>query len=266
MRRNPPPGETWRAGKADDLDGAALVQAVKTGALWVSCRNGMVRHPEYRRVFDQMVAEYAEEAGERILSADASILISAPQMGIFFHVDTSETMLWHVRGTKTMVIYPNDETVIPESAMEAIFLKETLSDAPYAPEMEALARRVTLSEGDAVKWPLHGPHRVVNGDDLNVSVSIEYATPASRRIGATYYVNGRLRRTLGAEPSTRNAPRALGPAYLLAAGVLKRLAPLKANVERKHARSFDVDLAAPDCLRWREGFAPAGSEELQRAA
>ena len=265
MKRNPPPGETWHAGKADDLDGAALVQAVKTGALWVSCRNGMVRHPAYKKVFDQMMGEYAAQTGDRILSADASILISAPQMGIFFHVDTSETMLWHVRGTKTMYVYPSVESVLPEMALEAIFLKETLSDAPYRAEMEALATPVTLHEGQALKWPLHGPHRVVNGNDLNVSVSIEYATPKSALLAGTYYVNGRLRRAAGLNPSSRRTPAVAQPAYALAAKALKTVAPTRNNVERKHAKSFDVDLSAPDCLVWREGFGPR-AEPLSHAA
>ena len=256
MKRNPPPGETWHAGRADDLDGAALVQAVKTGALWVSCRNGMVRHAKYKRVFDAMMAEYAKQTGDRILSADASILISAPQMGIFFHVDTSETMLWHVRGTKTMYVYPSVESVLPEQALEAIFLKETLSDAPYRDEMERLATAVTLKEGEALKWPLHGPHRVVNGPNLNVSVSIEYATPKSAMLAGTYYVNGRLRRAMGLKPSSRRTPAAVRPAYAVAAKALKTLAPTRNNVERKHAKSFDVVLDAPDCLVWRDGYGP----------
>ena len=257
MRRNPPGGERWTAGEAHGLSGAEILQAVKTGALWVSCRRAMEMHPRYRPVFERAMADYAKEVGTRVLSASASVLISGPQMGIFFHADAADTMLWHLRGTKTMLVYPATNDFITEEAMEAILLKENLSDAPYDEAMDATAERIVFQPGDAAAWPLHGPHRVLNGDSLNVSISVEYTTPTSALTNGAFYTKGWLRRRAGVDlGSSRATHPALKPLFWAASKPLRVLERNRKTLERTHPRCFDVDLTAPDCVRWRPGYGP----------
>jgi hypothetical protein len=258
MKKNPPPGETWIAGEAGDLSGAEIVRAVKTGALWASCRGAMATDAQYRPVFDRIMGEFSRATGQPILSATASVLISGPSMGIFFHCDPAETMLFHVRGTKTLNVYPRTDDYIPETALEAILLKENLSDAPWRDEMAAGAVPVRLNPGESVCWPLHGPHNVINGPDLNVSVSVEYSTPRSAMTNGVFYTNGLLRRRLGLKPSSRATPLVAQPLYWAAAKALKKFSPPKYNAETVHPRQFDIDLDAPDNVRWRPGCGPEG--------
>lgn len=252
MRPNPPPGERWIAGEANGVDGAQLLQAVRTGALWISPRQVVKSDPVYAPVFNRLMSEYSKATGLTIPSASASLLISGPRMGIFLHVDTVDTMLWHIRGHKTIYVYPPREDYVTEAALEAILLKENLSDLPYFQAMEEAVKAVRLAPGDAVAWPLHSPHRVVNGDDLNVSLSIEYATPRSALMNGVFYVNGRLRRLIGHAPRSRAVPAFARPAYFVAAKALKTLAPLSTTIEQSHERLFDVDLRAPGCIAWRD--------------
>lgn len=256
MRDNPPPDERWIAGEARRLSGAELVRAARHGKLWVSPRSAMTRAPAYAKVFGQLMKEFSADTGIAVLSADAAILLSAPNMGIFFHVDPAETMLWHIRGTKTVSVYPPREDFVTEAALEAILMKETLSDLPYRREMEFEAQAITLEPGEALYWPMHSPHRVVNGDDLNVSISIEFSSPRSMLTNGVFYTNAQLRRRFGWSPRSRATPGVLKPAYWAAAKALKTLAPPKANVERSHQRQFDVDLSMPGCVRWRPGYGP----------
>ncbi len=256
MRKNPPGGERWTAGEANGLSGAEILEAVRTGALWVSCRRAMEMHPRYKPVFDQAIADYSREVGVKVLSASASVLISGPQMGIFFHADAADTMLWHLRGSKTMMIYPSTEAYIPDTAMEAILLKENLSDAPYREEMDAAAETVVFHAGDAAAWPLHAPHRVLNGDSLNVSISVEYTTPQCVLTNGVLFTNGWLRRRLKA-PVWSRPPATLHPVYSAASKGLRVVEKFRKTVEKSHPRKFDVDLSYPDNIRWREGQAPA---------
>lgn len=257
MRDNPPADERWIAGEASGLDGAALMEAARRGALWVSPRSAMTRHAAYRPVFERLMGEFSKATGIRVLSADAAVLISSPRMGIFFHVDPAETMLWHVRGHKTIMVYPPKEEHVTEEALEAILLKETLSDLPYRPEMEQDAVAEALAPGEAAYWPLHSPHRVVNGEDLNVSVSVEFSSPRSMLKNGVFYTNGVLRRRAGLAFKSRNKPAAAWPAYWAAAKALRTLLPAGPNVEAAHPRQFDVDLTAPRCVRWRGDVAKA---------
>lgn len=260
MRPNPPANEPWIAGDAGDLSGAELVEAARRGALWVSPRSAMTKNPRYKVVFDQLMGEFSKETGLPALTANAAVLISSPRMGIFFHVDPAETMLWHVRGHKTIHVYPPRQDIVTEAALEAILLKETLSDLPWTPALEDHGLPVALKPGQAAYWPQHSPHRVVNGEDLNVSVSVEFSSPQSMLTNSVFYTNGRLRRAAGWAPKSRGLAQLLSPAYLLAARALKAWAPPAVNVERAHARRFDVDLSAPGCIRWREGMAPDWAE------
>ncbi len=252
MRPNPPAEERWIAGEAKDLSGAELVEAVKTGHLWVSPRHVMTVNPVYGEVFRRLMAEFARATGTTITNQDGAIILSSPNMGIFFHVDPAETMLWHIRGHKTLRIYPPREDYVTEAALEAILLKENLSDLPFRPEMEAEAAVERVGPGEALSWPVHSPHRVLNGPDFNVSISIEYSTPRSILTNGVFYLNGRLNRLTGLHLKSRGTPAALKPAYLLAAKAFKTLSPLKSTVEARHARQFDVDLSARNCIQWRE--------------
>ncbi len=256
MQRDPPPDQAWIAGDAGALSGAEIMEAVRRGAIWVNARLAMGKNPRYRAVFERMRSEFSRAVGRPIFHVGASVLVSSPRMGLFFHVDGTQTMLWQVRGTKTLYAYPATEEVLPERTLEALLLKESFSKAPYRPEMEAAATLVRLEPGQCAAWPLHSPHRVVNGPELAVSVACEYSTLRSLLVNGVYYTNGRLRRGTGLRFSSRATPIALAPAYWAAAKALRVLAPSKRNVEAEHPRQFDVDLSAPDCIRWREGYGP----------
>lgn len=257
MADNPPADERWIAGEANGLDGAALMEAARRGALWLSPRRVMTQHPAYRAVFERLMGEFSRATGIRVLTADGAVLISSPRMGVFYHVDPGETMLWHVRGHKTIHVYEPCEETIPEQALEAVILKETLSDLPYRPELEAKCDSVVLAPGKGVYWPLHSPHRVVNGADLNVSVTIEFSSPRSTLKNGVFRTNGLLRRRLGLAQTSRDKPAVTWPAYWVAAQTLRRVLPAAHNVEAAHPRQFDVDLTLPRCVRWRGDVAKA---------
>ena len=257
MASPPRPDRRWVAGEANAMSGADLVEAVKRGRLWLNLRRAMNTHPDYRVVFDRLMAEFAQATGARVLDASGGILISAPNLGIFYPCDSTDTMLWHVRGEKTILVYPVEEAFIPEQAYEGVILKENLSDLPYRPELEAGATAVRLLPGDSVSWPLHGPHRVLNGDSFNVSVTIEFKTPQSTLTNGVFYTNGVLRRRFGLKPQSRKVPAALKPAYWAASKALRPLAP-KTDALKNHGRGFDVRLDAPGCIDWRQGWGPDG--------
>lgn len=268
MPPNPPADQPWIAGEAGNLSGAELVEAARKGALWVSPRSAMTRNPRYKVVFGRLMKEFSRETGLPYLTADAAVLISSPNMGIFFHVDPAETMLWHVRGHKTIHVYPPRQEIVTEAALEAILMKENLSDLPWSPAFEDHGLPVMLEPGQGAFWPRHSPHRVVNGDDLNVSISVEFSSPRSMLTNSVFYGNGRLRRATGWAPRSRGPAQLLAPLYLPITKALKSWAPPRKIVERSHQRRFDVDLSAPGCVRWREGLAPdwATSVETLKAA
>lgn len=265
MGRDKTDRKSWAAGDYDHMSGAELIAAVKQGRLWINVRHAMDKDPEYKAVFDRLLREFQTQTrGPKVLKAMGGILISSPNAQVFYHCDRTDTMLWHVRGEKTMYIWEPTEKFVSELDYEKLILKETLEDIPYDPAFDVDATLVRMVPGTSVSWPLHGPHRVVNHDSMNVSVTIEYSTVDCVMANATFYTNAILRRRLGLKPRSRSVPKALRPAYLAASRLLKPLAP-KVNAYKTHGRKFTVDPAAPDCVRWKPEFQPA-SPQVREAA
>jgi hypothetical protein len=60
-----------------------------------------------------------------------------------------------------------------------------------------------LQPGDVLSWPLNAPHRVVNHDSVNVSISVPYGLDSTDRRMQLYNANLMLRRVLKLSPSKR---------------------------------------------------------------
>lgn len=265
MSRKPMSNETWAGGEAKGMSGADLIEAAHRGRIWLNIRRAMNENPLYRPVLDQLLAEFSKATGARILRAHGSVLVSAPGCQVFYHCDQAETMLWHLRGEKTMHLYPATEPYLADADYEGVVLRENLGNIPYDVALDAGADPVRLTPGTGVTWPLHAPHRVVNGESFNVSVSVEFTTPTSMLTNGTFYTKGVMRRSLGLNPRTRATTTAMKPLYWAASKVLKKVAPIRHDALAAHPRMFDVDLSAPDCIAWRPGYG-AKDAALEAAA
>ena len=266
MGRDKEDPDSWAAGDWEHLSGAALIEAVKRGRLWANVRGAMRSDPEYRAVFDRLLTEFqAQTKGPRVLKASAGVLISSPGVQVFYHCDRTDTMLWHMRGEKTIYLWPVEERFVSEKDYEKLILKETKEDLPYRSAFDQHATAVRLTPGQTVSWPLHGPHRVENGDSMNVSVTIEYSTADSTLTNAVFFTNAVLRRRLGLDLKSRSVPKAVRPAYVVASRLLRPLAP-KVDAYKAHGRTFEVDLTAPECIRWKPGHGPRAARLEQQAA
>ena len=88
-----------------------------------------------------------------------------------------------------------------DEQLEGIVLGETEEEIDYDPVFDGDARVTKLTPGDMVTWPQNAPHRIDNGNCLNVSLSCEFLTiPALVKANALY-TNGFLRRRFGKDPS-----------------------------------------------------------------
>ena len=164
----------FQTGDFRGVDGKVMLDAVKAGKIWINVRQGMNVHPEYKAVLDQMYGGIANETGNKAYNANGGILISSPVARVPYHFDKTETILWHVRGKKSMYLYPRTEKFIPDHAFEATMLTDLDDDLPYNADFDKEATVVDFEEGQALTWPLNMPHRVDN-QTFCVSVTTEYS-------------------------------------------------------------------------------------------
>ena len=235
-------------GAAPDLSGEALLKAVRQGRIWLNLRAANQLVEDYAPIGKQIFDSLQTATGRKVFKRDMGVLISSPGINVHYHLDIPVVALFQIRGEKTVWLYPATDRYAPNEKLEAIVLREQEEGLAFRNEFETEARKVLLKPGMAVTWPQTAPHRVQNGDMMNVSLSCEFMTlPALLRANALY-TNGRLRRDFGARP---RRPDAVSPA-LVGKAALARL--LKQSERKRPDRSpmppsFIVDPDAPGCTR-----------------
>jgi len=187
-------------GQAPTASGAALLDAVKQGHMWLNLRNAGAHLPEFKKIEDTLFDQLDEATGEKSFKRDVGVLISSPNKHVHYHLDIPLVCLAHLRGQKTLYVYPRNEPYAPQPQVEGIALREQEEELTFQAQFDDDAAKLLMEPGDLVTWPQMAPHRVQNADNLCVSLSCEFLTvPALIRANAIY-ANGLLRRKLGLNP------------------------------------------------------------------
>ncbi len=190
----------FRTGDFRGVSGETLLAAAKAGRVWINVREAMNVHTDYKAALDAMYGELAEKTGNQAFNPRGGILISSPVAKVPYHVDKTETILWHVRGRKRMYLYPRTQKFIPDRAYEATLTNFIDDDLPYDASFDEAATIIDIDENTALSWTLNAPHRVDN-QSFCVSVTTEYSTAESGMKNAAMLTNATLRHRLGMNPS-----------------------------------------------------------------
>lgn len=238
---------TWSYCQRGDLSGVQLINAVKTGRIWINVTKIADFVPEFSELMDEMFAEIESHVPDLdVLRKSMGLLISSPNAQVFYHADVPGQALWQIRGEKRIWIYPNTEPFLKRPALENIVRGTTEEEMAYEPWFDDHAKVIDLKPGDMAHWPLNGPHRVENRDCLNISVTTEHWTPEIRRHFAVQYGNGILRK-FGWTPKSADlyGPTAWAKIAMTAAW---RLSGQQQRQAFKRQMRFKLDSSAPGLL------------------
>ncbi len=183
----------------DGVSGASLLRAVKSGRLWLNVTQVHTADRRYRALIEQLFAQLVVLVpGLRPESTQGTLLISSPHALVYYHADASPSVLWHIRGRKRLWVYPAaDDRYVNREHLEDIYAGVRHEYLPYDPSYDQAAVVYDLQPGQWVSWPCNSPHRLVNLDCVNVSLSTEYCTRDSRARARVYVANRFLRTRLG---------------------------------------------------------------------
>ena len=252
MGYDPATSGQWYFGRRGTLDGRALMEGVKAGRLWLNLRKVNHHDPAVRALSDRMFEEIAARTGVSTLKPDLGLLISSPNAHVFYHLDMPLVMLWQIRGVKKLHLYPAASPCVSDNDLEAIALRESDEQLPYDPSWDRGALIHDLKPGEMMTWVQNAPHRIVNGDMVNVSLSIEFMTPRALMRANVIYANGVLRRWFGRDPSLTRSPAWLDPLKLVLARVVKMAGGFKGNKSPLKPR-FSLDAMRPGTILFDEG-------------
>jgi hypothetical protein len=227
---NPCDPRSWQRGEAGALSGEELVARVHEGRIWLNLREANHFLPQVSAVEDDIVADLARDCPKlKTFKRDLGLLISSPRAQVLYHFDVAMVALFHIRGRKTFYLYPTDAPFVTPRMVERAILRETSEMLILEPSWDDSAEVRRLKPGDWIAWAQNAPHRIVNGDDLNVSISMEYLTPRAALRANQLYTNGMMRKAFGwkVDPSDEFTLGNLAKA--VAARALKKMKPLPAS-------------------------------------
>ncbi len=231
MGTDPTRVEENRLALHDGVSGAELLQAVRTGRLWLNVTRVDRADARYRRLISSLVAELGTRIpGFSPESSQGTLLLSSPTALVYYHADGPASVLWHMRGRKRVWVYPAlDERYLRRELLEDIFAGVRHEYLPYEPAFDDGARVFDLEPGQWISWPQNAPHRVTNLDGVNVSLTTEYFTRASQRRFQLYLANRFFRTRLGCTRLSAREDGAIAVAKTVTQRVARRLGlnPLK---------------------------------------
>lgn len=191
MGTDPTRFKEWKAVEIGGATGADLMTAVARGRLWLNILNVNEAHDDFAALQDGLFEDLAPYPSDRIPGTEHLVLIiSSPRAMVYFHADPTPNVFWHIRGEKRLWVYPvNNDYFVDRAAMEDIFAFVSDEDLEYQPEFDDAAMAFDMRPGEFLAWPLNSPHRVQNGDVVNVSLSCEFDSRQSRRRTLVYLAN-----------------------------------------------------------------------------
>lgn len=249
MGTDPTRIDEYRKVRHAGVSGAELLEAVRCGRLWLNITRVDLADPAYHRLVDALYEQLAELLPDFApLRDQGTLLISSPQAQVYYHADGPASVLWHIRGRKRVWVYPAmDERYLRYELLEDIFAGVRHEFVPFEPAFDAGAEVYDLEPGQWISWPQNAPHRVVNADSLNVSLSTEHFTAASLRRYQLFLANRFFRTRFGRRHPSLREDGALALTKALVQRSARRLG-LHPLHYQQHAESLQIKADAPGGL------------------
>jgi hypothetical protein len=189
-RKNPhhPKGDLYcdqgigaNGGHAGPRDSAAsiaeLVKEIERGKTWIILKH-IEREPGYRDIFENCICDILDLAGKDVVKSikwfEAILFITSPNRATEYHIDRECSWLLQIHGNKDIHFFDRaDKDVLPDAELERYWVVDNLS-ATYKPEYEPRAVVFHLKPGTGVHSPVNTPHWLQNGNNVSVSLNINF--------------------------------------------------------------------------------------------
>ncbi len=131
--------------------------------------------------------------------------------------------------------------------VQAVALATGIEKVPYETGFDQHATVFDLKPGDVISWPHLCPHRIDNQEDLNVSLSLEALTLASRlRMGAHFF-DGYVNKVFKSDMASVEPAKPIGLIKTGLSACIKKIGLHHVHHEDV-VPSFRLNMDAPHCI------------------
>jgi hypothetical protein len=158
-------------------DVGELVREIEKGQTWVILKH-IEREPGYREIFENCICDILELTGRNILKDikwfEAILFITSPNRVTEYHIDRECSWLFQIHGNKDIHFFDrSDKDVLPDEELERYWTVNNLATT-YKPQFESRAIVFPMRPGTGVHSPVNTPHWLQNGDNVSVSLNINF--------------------------------------------------------------------------------------------
>ena len=154
-----------------------LVKEIENGHVWIILKH-IEREPEYQKVFESCVCDILDLTGKEIVSSikwfEAILFITSPNRVTDYHIDRECSWLLQIQGNKDIHLFNRgDKDVLPDDELERYWAVDNLC-AVHKPQYESRAMVFHMQPGTGIHSPVNTPHWLKNGDNVSVSLNINF--------------------------------------------------------------------------------------------
>jgi hypothetical protein len=236
-----------------DSSGQDLWTAVEKGRLWLNIICLEQHSEDYAALVKGMYAHLDERCPHLgdLIASYTTMLISSPGAQVYYHLDESPNMLWHISGQKRLWVYPAmDLRIVPQDFLEEIYTGEISEFLPYKPEFDNYAESFLLTPGKVVSWPHNAPHRIENLT-MNVSLTTSFRAPMQQRRALVQQANRYILRNLGIKNRSMAETGPIPALKRLSFRVINKIKPFQPtkHPHDDYITNLQIDPIAPNGLR-----------------
>ncbi|SNS78503.1 hypothetical protein SAMN05421770_102318 [Granulicella rosea] len=210
-----------------------LVRKIEQAEAWIILKH-IEREDGYREVMEAAVCDALKIAGDagkelfkKIKWFEAIVFITSPHRVTEYHIDRECSWIFQIRGNKAIHLFDRaDKEIVPEDELERFYTVDNRAST-YKPQFEDRAIVFEMTPGTGVHIPVNTPHWLKNGDDVSITLNVNFQFHDSE-ISNLYKANYYLRRA-GMTPSIpgqhKLADRAKALAFTGALALKRTLKP-----------------------------------------
>lgn len=178
------------------------VESIENSDAWL-----MLNHIEYeeayRGILERTICDVLRLTRRNLLSKvkwfEAIIFVTSPNRHTPYHIDRECAWLLQIQGEKEIHLFNKaDRDVVPNPELERYWATDNTA-AKYKPEFEDRAMIFQLRPGNGVHIPVNTPHWLQNGNNVSVSMNVNFVFHDSE-YGNIHKANYYLRQR-GIQPS-----------------------------------------------------------------
>jgi hypothetical protein len=169
----------------------------------------ILKHAEQDSVYGPVLQEILQRiysftpraAQADIVLGESLIFLNSPGRKTAYHLDLESNFLLQIRGEKFVHVFDcSDRSLTPHEELEN-HCSGNHNGAIFKPERQHDSHYHHLTPGHGVHFPSTGPHWVQNGNDVSISININFDLVSIHRRRKSVYRFNRVMRRLGLKPA-----------------------------------------------------------------